>query len=97
MLQGEHSAILLTFIKLPFVIRFSFSLFLSSRFTQVLLHIHVSSWVRAVNIHLSFHLSPYFVCVRREGSDVIAHCAGLSEASMLSFGISTKISKLALF
>ena len=37
MLQGEYSAILLTFIKLPFVIRSLFGLFLSGRFTPVLL------------------------------------------------------------
>ena len=35
MLQGEHSAILLTFIKLPFVIKSYFFLFLSGPFTQV--------------------------------------------------------------
>ena len=39
MLQGEHSAILLTFIKLPFVIlRSLFCLFLSGHFTPVLLY-----------------------------------------------------------
>ena len=38
MLQQEHSAILLTFIKLPFVIEALFCLFLSGRFTQVLLY-----------------------------------------------------------
>ena len=38
MLQGEHSAILLTFIKLPFVIKIIVCLFLSGRFTQVLLY-----------------------------------------------------------
>ena len=39
MLQREHSAILLTFIKLPLILslRSSFCLFLSGRFTQVLL------------------------------------------------------------
>ena len=36
MLQEEHSAILSTFIKFPFVIKI-FCLFLSGRFTQVLL------------------------------------------------------------
>ena len=36
MLQGEHSAILSTFIKLPFVIKVFF-LFLSGRLRQVLL------------------------------------------------------------
>ena len=40
MLQGEHSAILLTFIKLPFVIKILFCLFLSGRFTQVLLYLN---------------------------------------------------------
>ena len=38
MLQGEHSAILSTFIKLPFVIRSLFCLFLRGHFTQVLLY-----------------------------------------------------------
>ena len=37
MLQGEHSAILWTFIKLPFVIRSLFCLFLGGHFTQLLL------------------------------------------------------------
>ena len=37
MLQGEHSAILLTIIKLQFVIKSFVYLFLSGRFTQVLL------------------------------------------------------------
>ena len=39
MLQEEHSAILLTFIKLPFVIKiFVLSIFLCGRFTHVLLY-----------------------------------------------------------
>ena len=38
MLQGEHSAILLTFIKLSFVIKVFVLSFLSGRFTQVLLY-----------------------------------------------------------
>ena len=37
MLQGEHSAMLLVFIKLPFVIKIFVCLFLRGRFTQVLL------------------------------------------------------------
>ena len=39
MLQVERSAILSTFIKLPIVIKIFFGLFLSGRFTQVLLYI----------------------------------------------------------
>ena len=39
MLQGEHSAILWSFITLPCVIKIYFFLFLSGRFTQVLLYI----------------------------------------------------------
>ena len=35
MLQGEHSAILSPFIKLPFAIKIFFCLFLSGHFTQV--------------------------------------------------------------
>ena len=38
MLQGEHSAILLTFMKLPFVIKIFGRLFWSGNFTQVLLY-----------------------------------------------------------
>ena len=38
MLHWEHSAILLTFIKLPFVIKIFVLSILSGRFTQVLLY-----------------------------------------------------------
>ena len=38
MLQGEHSAILSTFIRLPFVINIFVMSFLNGRFTQVLLY-----------------------------------------------------------
>ena len=38
MLQGEHSAILLTFIKLPFVFKIFVLSILSGGFTQVLLN-----------------------------------------------------------
>ena len=41
MLQGEHSAILLTFIKLPFVIKIFVLSILSGCFTHVFLHINV--------------------------------------------------------
>ena len=41
MLQGEHSAILLTFIKLPFVIKIFVLSILSGCFTQGFLHINV--------------------------------------------------------
>ena len=41
MLQGEHSAIHLTFIKLHLLLRSLFCLFLSGRFTQVLLYIYI--------------------------------------------------------
>ena len=39
MLLGEHSAILLTFIKLPFIIMIFILSILSGCFTQVLLHL----------------------------------------------------------
>ena len=39
MLQGEHSAILWTFIKLPFVVKIFVLYILSGHFTQVLLYI----------------------------------------------------------
>ena len=41
MLHWEHSAILSTFLKLPYVIRFLFCLFLSGRLRQVLLFLMV--------------------------------------------------------
>ena len=41
-LQGEYSAILLTFIKLPFVIKSLFCLFLSGCLRQVLLYYQIS-------------------------------------------------------
>ena len=41
MLQGEHSAILSTFIKLPIVIKIVVLSILSGHFTQVLLHFFV--------------------------------------------------------
>ena len=43
MLQREHSALLLTFIRLPFVINIFVLSFLSGRFTQVLLYIQMHS------------------------------------------------------
>ena len=48
MLQRENSAILSTFIKLPFVIKIFVCLFLSGRFTQVLMYIQIhviTRWV----------------------------------------------------
>ena len=48
MLQGEHFAILLTFIKLPLSLRSLFYLFLSGSFTQILLYIE------SVNINECF-------------------------------------------
>ena len=41
MLQGEHSAILLTFIKLPYVIKIFVLSILSGRLRQVLLYISI--------------------------------------------------------
>ena len=41
MLQGEHSALLSTFIKLLFVIKIFVLSILSGRFTQVLLYLNV--------------------------------------------------------
>ena len=48
MLPLEHSAILFTFIKLPFIIRFLFCLFLSGRFTQVLLYYYHPNQLRPI-------------------------------------------------
>ena len=66
MLQGEHSAILSTFIKLLFVIKiFVLSIFewpFYTGFTVLL-----SSGARGVNFDSSHHLHPYFVCAGCEG------------------------------
>ena len=72
MLQVEHSAILLTFIKLPFVIKilvlsiFEWPLY----YTQGLLYVQISlinahaelsSGAKGLNFGLSLHLPVYFV------------------------------------
>ena len=54
MLHGEHSAILSTFIKLPFVIRSLFCLFLSGLFTQVLVYVINTKISCAVS--LAYHM-----------------------------------------
>ena len=52
MLQGEHSAILLTFIKLPFVLKiFVLSIF-SGRFTQILLYVQPDARTLYIPEHL---------------------------------------------
>ena len=62
MLQAEHSAILSTFIELPFALRHLFCLFLSGRFTQVLLYsdprntrLPLFSWYLSTKAYV-FHL-----------------------------------------
>ena len=56
MLQGEHSAILSTLIKLPFVIKTFFCLFLSGRFTQVLLYMKAQASSFAGNALEAVHI-----------------------------------------
>ena len=56
MLQGEHSAILLTFVKLPFIIKIFVLSILSGRSTQVLLYTHCLN-ARADLPHLPSHLT----------------------------------------
>ena len=51
MLQGEHSAILSTFIKLPFVIKIFVLSILSACFTQVLLYIIYFMCVKSLFEH----------------------------------------------
>ena len=59
MLQGEHSAILSTYIKRPFVMKILiFFLFLSGRFTQVLLYKCKPSI--AIDLLLTFYIKGYF-------------------------------------
>ena len=76
MLQREHSAILSTYIKLPFVMKnFVLSIFewqLKTGFT-VLMAYDVFSKVRGLNFGLSLHQHPYFVYMSSEGSGESAH------------------------
>ena len=53
-IQGEHSAILLTFIKLPFVIKKFFCLFLIGRFTKVLLYTNYSQSAISCTLYVLF-------------------------------------------
>ena len=53
MLQGEHSAILSTFIKLQFVIKIFFYLFLSGRLRQVLLYTPILASINKVKSNRS--------------------------------------------
>ena len=80
MLQGEHSAILSTFIKLPFVIDiFVLSIFEWPFYTGFTVHAQLSVGARGLTYGLSIHLLPYIVCTSREGSCEMAWPAGLSE------------------
>ena len=55
MLQEDNSAIISIFVKLPFVIKILFCLFLSGRFTQVLLYYRTYFITRAqIFVHLAF-------------------------------------------
>ena len=64
MLQGEHSAKLLTFIKLPFVIKiFVLSIF-SGRFTQVLLYetIMILKFSKSLRTKIKLLKQKYSIC-----------------------------------
>ena len=65
MLQGEHSAILLTFIKLPFVIKIIvLSIFESGRFTQVLLYLqHITASLLFLSENIPFDMQMFFLCI----------------------------------
>ena len=56
MLQGEHSAILLTFIKLRFVMKIFVLSFLGDRFTQVLLYSVVFIYSQPNTAHQSAYI-----------------------------------------
>ena len=56
MLQGEHSAILLTFIKLPFGIKIFVLSILSGRFRQVLLYMKLLLGLSIRQVYVSFIL-----------------------------------------
>ena len=84
MLHGEHSAILSTFIKLPFVIKiFILSTFewpfytgFTVMYVQIPLLIantDVSSRARGLNFGLSLYLLSYFVYERRQGFESKSH------------------------
>ena len=55
-IEGEHSAIILTFIKLQFVIKIMFCLFLSGRFTQALLYVHMQAANAEANMTINCKL-----------------------------------------
>ena len=70
MLQGEHSAILLTFIKLPFVIKiFVFFSILIGRLKQVLLYILGGVYIWILGSKIQFCNGPNFFHAGREDSD----------------------------
>ena len=84
----EHSAILSTCIKLPFVFKtFVLSIFewrLKTGFT-------VCSRERGLMLGLSFFISPYFVYGGSKGSGKITLCTGLSVCLLLPNVVSTKV------
>ena len=78
MLPLEHSAILLTFIKLLFVIKiFVLSTFLSGHFTQVLLYNHKISF--KLEIMSMEHRAPIQMLVLRDGTHLLSkgHNSGI--------------------
>ena len=78
MLQGEHSAIFTTSIKLLFVIK----VFVLSIFEWPLKTGHLRAL--SVKFGLSFHLHPNFVFARTKCSGKTMFCAGSSESVLLT-------------
>ena len=54
-IEGEHSAILSTFIKLPFVIKIFVCLLLSGRFRQVLLYMYLFIFMFTVSYYIIYY------------------------------------------
>ena len=82
MLRGEHSAILLTFIKLLFVMNIFVSSVLRcpfyTGFTVLIkialsMHVKLSSGLRGLSFDLSFSLLTYYTYARSKGSDKTVH------------------------
>ena len=92
-LQGEHSAILMTFIKLPLSLKSLFCLFLSGHFTQALLYIKTSptddkneNWTKLGGLFLQVSPSLSFGFMQNEEvyeftlSSPVTNCLPFEEA-----------------
>ena len=88
MLQGDHSAIISTFIKLPFIIKIFFPLILSGRLRQVLLYFMYI--VSSLTVNEPRHEISNNVCVCVAVSDQPAQ-SDQSICKSLEFSMSVKL------